>query len=72
MARYEYWTHRGGENYLIRLDDADLVTGVCGPLRPAEIPASNRHNYEYDAQPQHTAWVRAHTMEFHRIEPAYA
>jgi hypothetical protein len=67
MIRYEYWTHLDGENYLIRLGDANLVTGVCGPLRQSEIPEANRHNYDYDTQPQHTAWVRAHEAEFHTI-----
>lgn len=67
MTRYEYWAHSSGENYLVRLDDANRVTGVCGPLRHAHVPAANMHNYDYDAQPQHAAWVRAHAAEFSNI-----
>ena len=67
MVRFEYWAHSGGENYLVRLSDANIVTGVCGPMRQAHIPAVNLHNYDYDSQPQHTAWVQQHTAEFHNI-----
>lgn len=64
MTRYEYWAHRDGEKYLIRLDETNRVTGVCGPMRQADIPAANRHNFDYDRQPRLTDWIRAHTSEF--------
>ena len=72
LIRYEYWAHREGEKYLIRLDEANLITGVCGPLRQVDIPAANRHNFDYDRQPLFTDWVRAHTSEFHNIAPTQA
>lgn len=68
MIRYEYWAHRGGEKYLIRLDDTDGITGVCGPLPQTNIPTANRPNYNYDSQPLQTAWIWKHTTEFHRVE----
>lgn len=68
MLHYEFWVHRAGEKYLIRLDDANGVTGVCGPLRQANVPVANRFHFDYDAQPEHTAWVRAHANEFHCID----
>ncbi len=68
MDRYEYWEHTSGEKYLIRLDSTNLITGVCGPLRQADIPSAGRHNFDYDAQPQHTVWVRTNGKEFHNVE----
>jgi len=67
MARYEYWAHSGGQHFLIRLDEDNRITGVCGPMRQASIPAANLHNYDYDSQPQHTEWIRKHMAEFHPI-----
>jgi hypothetical protein len=67
MEHYEYWAHRGGEHFLVRLDDTNLVTGICGPMFQAAIPTANRHNYDYDVQPVLTAWVRTHAAEFHSI-----
>jgi hypothetical protein len=67
MPRYEYWEHHEGEKYLIRLDAANLITGVCGPMRQADIPPANRHNFDFDAQPLRTVWVQTHVAEFHQI-----
>ena len=72
MIQYEYWAHREGEKYLIRLEEVDRITGVCGPLRQADIPAANRHNFDYDRQPLFTDWERAHTSEFHNTAPTQA
>ena len=68
MTHYEYWAHTNGYNYLIRLDEANLVTGVCGPFRHSTILEANMRNYDYDVQPQHPAWVREHASQFHRID----
>lgn len=72
MVTYEYWAHSGGEQYLIRLDAAKAITGVCGPLRLADIPQANRHNFNFDEEPQHSAWVRGHQAEFHNLDTAAA
>jgi hypothetical protein len=69
LIRYEYWAHREGEKYLIRLEEDSLITGVCGPLRQADIPSANWPNFDYDQQPRLTDWVRAHTSEFHNSVP---
>ena len=67
MSQYEYWEHSEGEKYLIRLDAANLITGVCGPMRQRDIPTANRHHFDFDAQPLRTAWVQTHQAEFHKI-----
>jgi hypothetical protein len=72
LIRYEYWAHSQGEKYLIRLDEANYITGVCGPLRQSDIPAANRHNFDYDQQPLLTVWVRANASEFHNSVPVQA
>jgi hypothetical protein len=65
MDRYEYWTYnKSGEHYLVRLDAAGLVTGVCGPMG-SEIPMETWRRYDYDSQPRHTEWLRLHAAEFH-------
>lgn len=65
MERYEYWNHaRTRQHFLVRFDQAGQITGVCGPMRQAQIPVENRHNYDYDSQPRHTEWVRQHVSEF--------
>lgn len=64
---YEYWEHSSGEKYLIRLDTANMMTGVCGPLRQVAIPEANRSNFEYNDQPQHMAWIQTHLAEFHNV-----
>ena len=68
MTSYEYWEHRDGEKYLIRFDEAHLITGVCGPMRQSNIPAINRHNFDYDAQPLHSKWIQIHAAEFRPID----
>ena len=71
MGRYEYWTHTvSSEHYLVRFDGQGLITGVCGPLRQAQIPVENRHNYDYDAQPKYTEWLRQHTSDYNSLAPA--
>ena len=65
MPHYECWAHRGGQQYLIRLDPANLVTGVCGPMVRLNVDHVNYANYDYDSQPQHTAWVQRNRAEFH-------
>jgi hypothetical protein len=65
MLHYECWTHRGGQKYLVRLDTANLVTGVCGPMVRLDVAHANFANYNYDSQPQHTAWVQQNRTEFH-------
>jgi len=62
---FECWTHQFGDNFLVRFDEANAITGVCGPLRRSDIPTSNMPNYDYDSQPQHTEWIRTHQSEFH-------
>jgi hypothetical protein len=70
MERYDYWTHtRSGENYLVRFDGTGVVTGVCGPMQQSQIPAANRHNFDYDSQPEHAEWLRLHLAEFHSLAP---
>lgn len=69
---YEYWQHTSGEKYLIQLDSSNAMTGICGPMQQADIPAENRHNFEYDAQPRYMAWVLAHLPEFRRIGVGFA
>ena len=65
MTHYECWTHSGGQKYLIRLDPANLVTGVCGPMVRLDVKHADFANYDYDMQPQHTAWVQMNRAEFH-------
>ena len=70
MVHYECWTHKHGENYLVRMDDAKVITGVCGPLRRNDIPTANMPNFDFDCQPQHAEWIRTHSTEFERAEEA--
>jgi hypothetical protein len=64
MVHYECWTHRYGENYLVRMTDSTVITGVCGPLRRSDIPTANMQNFDFDSQPQHAEWIRTHRAEF--------
>jgi len=70
MVRYEYWLHDVGEHYLVRLDDLNSITGVCGPLNQAQIPAANRQNYDYDSQPEFAEWMRVHLTQFREVDSA--
>lgn len=67
MPHYECWAHRGGQKYMVRLDPANLVTGVCGPMIRFDLANVNLQNYDYDSQPQHTAWVQQYRSEFNCI-----
>lgn len=69
MPQYEYWAHTDGWRYLVRLDAAGQVTGACGPLYQAHIPAANMHNFDYDSQPIRAAWIQEHSTEFHPLTP---
>lgn len=64
MDHYECWTHQHGDNFLVRLDEDNLITGVCGPLRRSDIPTVNMPNFDFDSQPLHADWIRLHANEF--------
>ena len=68
MAHYECWSHRVRENYLVRLNDTNYITGVCGPFRQDDIPTVNMPNYDYDSQPRYAEWMRTHLGEFYRVD----
>jgi hypothetical protein len=70
MIHYECWTHTYGDNFLVRMDDANVITGVCGPFRQSDIPTVNMPNYDYDSQPKHAAWVSSHKAEFRQADEA--
>ena len=70
MAHYECWEHSVRENYLVRLNEASEITGVCGPFRQSDIPTVNMPNYDYDSQPRYAEYVRTHRSEFHQVAEA--
>jgi hypothetical protein len=69
-AHYECWEHRDGQKYLVRLGPANAVTGVCGPMVRIDVAHATFANYDYDAQPQHTAWVQQNRVQFRCISAA--
>jgi hypothetical protein len=64
---YTFWQHvESSEIYAVRLKRGDL-TGICGPLKRAEVRRENLPAFDYDDQRDDVAWAQEHEPDGWRV-----
>lgn len=61
MTRFEFWKHRSGDTYAVKVVSGDVV-GTIGPLHHTEIKPMLLPGYRYTKTD--VAWIKKHRHEF--------